>query len=86
MMISPEYYVEEHKNDTFDQLLQAKNELIEEIQRLETIVFDDQRTSDEWLIHPSPAVRYQMELEYLSEICKFIINKYNKEIVWNSTD
>lgn len=86
MMISPECYIEEHKNDTFPQLLQAKNELIEDIRKLETIVFDSNHSRDEWGMKPSPDVQYQMCLEYLSVLCKHISEKYNREIVWDSIE
>ena len=34
------------------------------------------------MICPSPDVRYQMYLEYLSGLCLFMRNKYNEEYVW----
>lgn len=39
MMISPSIYIEEHKNDTFEQLLKEKENLIEELRQLEKLVF-----------------------------------------------
>ena len=82
MMISPEIYIELHKRDSFPQLLQEKNNLIDEIQKLEAILFGDNSESEEWFCHPRPEVRYQLNLEYLAELCKFISRKYNREIVW----
>lgn len=86
MMISPEMYIMEHQNDTFSQLLQERDELIEEIRRLEKMVFGEDYESEEWLTHPSPEVKYQMNLQYLAELCKFISKKYNREIVWGGDD
>ena len=39
-------------------------------------------SGEEWNIHPQPNVRYQMYLEYLSELCSFMKEKYNREYVW----
>lgn len=44
------------------------------------------RESEEWLCKPSPDVMYQMNLDYLSALCKFMSEKYNKEIVWGEED
>ena len=64
MMISPQGYIEEHKNDTFEELIDA-------IKHLEKLVFSDDRMSEEWMIHLGPDVQYQMNLEYLAELCNF---------------
>ena len=40
------------------------------------------RSGNEWSIHPQPDVRYQVYLEYLAELCKYMSKKYNKEYVW----
>lgn len=86
MMISPEMYIMEHQNDTFSQLLQERDELVEEIRRLEKFVFDDNHENQEEILCPSPEVEYQVNLEYLAELCIFISNKYNREIVWGGDD
>ena len=85
MMICPESYIEEHKNDTFEQLIEERNELIKEIKHLEGFIFGDIPIPDEEYYHPTPDVRYQMNLEYLSALCKFICEKYNKEVVWGES-
>ena len=51
------------------------------IKHLEKLVFSDDRMSEEWMIHPGPDVQYQMNLEYLAELCNFMSEKYNREIV-----
>ena len=81
MMISPLSYIKEHENDTFEQLMKERDRLVNEIRDLEHLVFDEERTSDEWFIKPSPYVKYQMSLEYLSSLCTFIQQKFNAEIV-----
>lgn len=86
MMISSQGYIEEHKNDTFEELIKEREELIGAIKHLEKLVFSDDRMSEEWMIHPGPDVQYQMNLEYLSELCNFMSEKYNREIVWGDDD
>ena len=86
MMISPETFISEHENDSFSQLIQERGELIQEILKLEKLLFDEDSTSEEWECHPRPEVKYQMNLEYLAELCRFISKKYNKEIVWGELD
>lgn len=81
MMISPGMYISEHENDSFSQLIKERDSLLREIRRLEKIVFCEDRTAEEWCFKPGPDVRYQMNLEYLSELCRFISRKYNREIV-----
>lgn len=38
------------------------------------------------MIHPSPEVVYQCNLEYLGKLCELIAEKYNQEYVWGETD
>ena len=85
MMISPNSYIDEHKNDSFEQLINERDSLIEEIRNLEKIVYDNDRSDSAWNIHPGPDVHYQVYLEYLSAICDFIKEKYNTEIVWGES-
>ena len=82
MMISPQSYVMMHKNDSFDELIKERDLLIESVRDLEKIVYSDDRSSEEWSFCPGPDVQYQMYLEYLGELCKFMKEKYNREIVW----
>lgn len=72
MMISPQGYMSEHENDSFEQLIKESNSLIKGIKDLEKIVFSDDKSDPAWMIHPDPDVQYQMSLEYLAELCKFI--------------
>ena len=86
MMISPETYVLLHENESFDQLIKERESLIQEIADLEKIVFDDNKLSDAWQIKPGPDVQYQLTLEYLAELCKFMSQKYNREVVWGEDE
>ncbi len=82
MMIGPKAYIMMHEKDSFPQLIKERNKLVAELKRLEKLVFDDkERLDDAWLFKPGPDVHYQMTLEYLAELCLFIEEKYNKEIV-----
>jgi len=81
MMISPRVFIDDHKNDTFEQLITEKDSLVLEIKKLEKIVFDPKKKNEEWDVYPGPDVRFQMDLEYLAELCSFLKEKYNKEVV-----
>ena len=86
MMISPMSYVDEHKNDSIEQLIKERKSLIKEIEKLEKIVFSKDRSSAEWNFCPGPDVRYQVELEYLSELCQYISERYNQEYEWGNIE
>ena len=86
MMISPESYLSEHKNDTFEELIKERDSLIEDIRELEKLVYTEDRSSEEWRFNPGPDVRYQMDLDYLSKLCEFISQKYCCEVVHADDD
>ena len=79
MMMSPEMYVELNRNEPIEDIIKIRDELIDNIKDLEKIVFSKDRSSDEWNFHPGPDVRYQVNLEYLSQICILLSEKYNAE-------
>lgn len=83
MMMSPGTYGEEHKDDTCQQLIEERDKLIQEIRRLEKIVFDPEREDESWMVKPGPDVEYQMYLEYLAELCKRLGEKYNRDFEWD---
>ena len=85
MMISPNVYLNDHKKDPFEQLIAERDSLIQEIKELEQLVFSEDHSGPEWSIMPNPATRYQMSLEYISELCQFIKEKFNIEIVHGET-
>ncbi len=82
MMISPNGYVEEHVNDTFEEMIEERKRLVDTINQLEEIAYDEDHSDPQWQFCPGPDVQYQMTLEYLSELCNLLKEKYNKEIVW----
>ena len=81
MMISPDYYIEQLKDADYLQLIEERNGLVEAIKDFEKKELAGDRSGDEWMIMPSPEVRYQMFLEYLSLICDFMKEKYNREYI-----
>ena len=78
MMISPESYIEELKDKSFEELFDERSRLIKEIEELEKIVFDKSTDSKEWDMDPGPDVIYQENLEYLAKLCKFLGEKYRE--------
>ncbi len=79
MMISPETFVELRKDMTFDELIKERKRLLADIIKLESMVFDENRSGEAWMIKPGPDAQYQMDLEYLAELCTFMQQKYNVE-------
>ena len=71
-MISPEVYIEEQKNKSYEELLVERDRLISDIKQFE----GDEK--NEQVIEPSPDVVYQCNLKYLAKICELIAEKYNE--------
>ena len=80
MMISPEAYIDELKNEIYKELIKEKNKLLKEISDFENNKIAD----EEYNINPSPDVIYQCNLLYLSKLCELIADKFNKEYEWNN--
>ena len=78
MMVSPESFIKEYENMSYSELLPVRDELIEAVRAFEEHAYDP----EEELVHPSPEVRYQCNLEYLGRLCGLIAEKYNQEYVW----
>ncbi len=74
MMMSPEVYIDEQKNKSYDELLKEKERLVKDIEQ-----YENNPDFEEIIIDPSPDVRYQCNLEYLSELCKLIADKFMHE-------
>ena len=81
MMCSPEYYIEQLKNDEYLELIKKRDRLIRFIKKYEAKEIAGDRTGEEWDIDPQPDVCYQMYLEYLGALCTFMREKYNREYV-----
>ena len=82
MMISPGVYMEQLKDAPYAKLIRERDQLIESIREFEKAELAGDRSDPEWRYCPSPEVRYQMHLEYLSALCSFMHEKYNQEYVW----
>lgn len=75
-MISPNGFIEfECKGKTYKELLEIRDELLMGIYDFE----NGRISSEAKMIQPSPEVMYQMDLEYLGELCKLISETYNLE-------
>ena len=75
-MISPEVYIDRFKDMSYEELLIEKARLIQEISNFE----NSQNSNKDFIISPSPEVRYQCNLEYLSKLCALISKKYGEKL------
>ncbi len=81
MMISPQVYLDEIKDYPYEKLIKERNKLVKSIKKFEKNYFADDRSGEGWHYCPSPDVIYQCELEYLSELCAFMQERFNKEYI-----
>ena len=81
MMMSPHSLIMEHENDSFEELIELRDEIYAGIKNLEKMAYDKSKSDKAWMINPSPEVIYQVELEYLITLSQFIKKKYHNEIV-----
>ena len=82
MMISPEGFIESHKNKSYKELLPIRDKLMKEIRAFERRTYDPELE----MISPSPEVVYQCNLLYLGKLCELIAEKYNQEYIWGDAD
>ena len=82
MMISPASYIEHLQDAQYLELIEERDRLLQFIKEYEAKDIAGDRSGDEWSVHPQPDVRYQVYLEYLSEICGLMQEKYNHDYVW----
>ena len=83
MMLSPEAFIKiECENKSYKELLRIRDSLIRQIRTFEKGKISEK----EYQILPSPASIYQVNLEYLGELCKIISEKYNDEFVWKDPE
>ena len=75
MMISPELYIEQYNDLTYKELLAIRDELLDEIRAFENGSIPEEAK----MIMPSPDTIYQCNLEYLSEVCALLVEKYREE-------
>ena len=82
MMISPSSYIRELKDADYLQLIGKRDELLRYINDFEKKEMAGDRSGEDWIIHPQPDVIYQEYLEYLSELCILMKDRYNSAYVW----
>ena len=58
------------------------SELIEELEELEKVTFDNEYKDETWNMHPRPDVKCQVTLDYLAQICEALKEKYRDEILF----
>ena len=73
MMISPELFVKMHADETYEELLQLREELLDEIYGFE------EDPSAGWERMPGPDVVYRMNLQYLGKLCELIAEKHREK-------
>ncbi len=76
-MISPEMFAEQHKDKTYAELIEVRDELIDDIKGFEATPSNAE--SDFVIICPNPEVIHQMNLEYLSQIYMLIAQKFREQ-------
>lgn len=69
MMMSPNMYIKELENKSYKELLKVRDELLNEIKNFE-------ENKVEHSFKPSSEVMYKVYLQYLSELCILIANKF----------
>lgn len=79
MMLCPSAYVSVLEDEPYNVLIEKKNNLVEEIKELEEMMFSRESPVGGYDICPSPDVMYQVKLDYLSELCKLMTNRFNAD-------
>ncbi len=82
MMISPETYIDNLTDYSYEDLMKERDELIRSIHDFEEREKAGDWTEAEQMITPSPEVRYQLNLDYLARLCAYMSEKFNDEYVW----
>ena len=78
MMMSPECYVAELENATYEELIRERGRLVAELVELEASIASGEEP--ELLIYPSDDVRYQMCLEYLAALSVLMVERVSEFI------
>lgn len=73
MMMSPEAYIKSIEKKSYEQLLEEKENLNKKIEEFES------NQDKSAIISPSPEVKYQCNLEYMSKLCNLIAEKYREK-------
>ena len=81
MMMAPEAYIDGLKDADYLTLMNERNDLIQSIRRFERDERRGDRSGEEWKLLPNPETAYRMNLEYLSELCRMMQDRYTEEYV-----
>ena len=82
MMISPDCYIGLMKDSSYQELISERDKLLDFLKKFERDEMAGDRSDPSWNMCPKPDVRYQMDLEYLAALCRFMQEKYNQEYIW----
>ena len=82
MMISPLACRDTYEKMPYLELMKERDRLISCLQKFETSELTGDRSDPEWQWHPGPDVQYQVNFEYLAELCDVMRNRYNREYVF----
>lgn len=74
MMISPECYIDQYKNASYRELIEARQELIEKLCALENY-FEGPEETHTIVIDPSEDVQYKTCLQYLESLIAIMIKR-----------
>ena len=83
MMISPEAFIEEHRDESYEELLKLRNEMFNDMRDYE---MKARNGGVEVLMYPTPETMYRMDLEYFAKLCELIVEKYDQEHEWDEDD
>ena len=73
MKISPEAFVEENKNKTYEALLSTRDELIAKIRKFEE---EHEQEPEDVIVEPVPHGDYYCNLKLLGALCNLIAEKF----------
>ena len=77
-MISPQSFVKEFDDESYETLIKERDKLIREIRHFEKYQEEIMNREGSYIC-PSPDVVYQMNLEYLGALCMLISKKFNEK-------
>jgi len=78
MRITPEAFIEEQKEKSYEELLSVRDELIGVIRKFEA---DDEQDPEDVLVSPLPDGNYYCNLKLLGGLCNLIAEKFGEENV-----
>lgn len=74
MMLSPEAFAAMHEDDSYEELLSLRDEMIEDLRDYES----EEPDESAYQILPSPDTRYSVNLLCVAEICRLIEKKFRE--------